>query len=243
MKAVLLVLSDPESSTRESEYNDWYDNRHIPEVLTLPGYISATRFRSFPELTGIKQRYLALYELDVRDIAHLQQISDDHLQRIVDGRLWRPPDDDRTVRTMFYVEVSPRQVSKLEQSETPSGVFLAFAAPSSPDRDAELNRWYDTEHLPDVLELPGFTAAQRYATTNINMSGEPWITENPYLAIYEHMHTTAASYGAAFGKIRERIAAGTVKMTDAIASNSLTAVYHRISDYIERSDAQTSPCV
>ena len=37
-----------------------------------------------------------------------------------------------------------------------------------------------------------------------------------------------AAYGAAFGQIRDRIAAGTVIMTDAIAPNSLMAVYRRI---------------
>jgi len=85
-----------------------------------------------------------------------------------------------------------------------------------------------------VLDLPGFTAAQRYTTTDINMVGQPWVSENPLLTVYEHMHNDQDAYGAAFGKIRERIAAGTVKMTDAIAPNSLMAVYHRISDRITK---------
>ena len=114
----------------------------------------------------------------------------------------------------------------------PNGVFLAYAAPASAASAAELDRWYDQQHLPDVLDLPGFTAAQRYTKTDINMVGQPWVSENALLTVYEHMHSTEDAYGSAFGKIRERIAAGTVIMTDAIAPNSLMTVYHRISDRI-----------
>jgi hypothetical protein len=64
------------------------------------------------------------------------------------------------------------------------------------------------------------------------MVGQPWVTENAYLTVYEHQHDTEDAYNASFGTIRERIAAGTVVMTDSIAPNSLMAVYHRISDRI-----------
>jgi hypothetical protein len=30
-------------------------------------------------------------------------------------------------------------------------------------RDAEFNEWYDAEHVPDVLALPGFVRAERFA--------------------------------------------------------------------------------
>ena len=29
-------------------------------------------------------------------------------------------------------------------------------------REAEFNEWYDKTHLPDILEVPGFTTANRY---------------------------------------------------------------------------------
>jgi len=33
-------------------------------------------------------------------------------------------------------------------------------------REKELNDWYDTIHLPDILETPGFVRATRYENTN-----------------------------------------------------------------------------
>lgn len=232
MKAVLIVLTNPATPDVDAAYNDWYTNIHVPDVLAVPGYMSAIRYKAFPSWQPIPQQYLTIYDLEVDDAAHIQRISDEHMRRISAGEMRRSPEgamDRGTMRAMYYLERSRRQTSKLTNADIPNGVFLAYAAPESSERMAELDHWYDTQHLPDVLDLPGFSAAQRYTTTDINMVGQPWISENPLLTVYEHMHVDEEAYGAAFGKIRERIAAGTVKMTDAIAPNSLMAVYHRIS--------------
>ena len=191
----------------EAEFNDRYMT-HLGEVLAISGYVRATRYRSFPELTSLEQRYLTIYELDVRDQRHLEETAEEHRRRVIDGEMCRPPDDDSVVRTMYYVEQSPRRLAAGVTDRTPAGVFLAFAAPTSPECDGELNDWYDNVHLADVLDLPGFTAAQRYTSTGLDLAGEPWITEAPYLAVYEHTHPNAAAYGAAFAKFGEGIAAG-----------------------------------
>ena len=39
-----LVLSNAVDG-RDDEYNDWYTNRHLPDVAATPGFVSATRFR------------------------------------------------------------------------------------------------------------------------------------------------------------------------------------------------------
>ncbi|NMH98228.1 DUF4286 family protein [Pseudonocardia acidicola] len=49
-------------------------------------------------------------------------------------------------------------------------------------KDAEFNEWYDTVHLPDVLKVDGFVAAQRYRAEP-SVHGE--LPEFPYLAIYQ----------------------------------------------------------
>lgn len=65
-----------------------------------------------------------------------------------------------------------------------STVFLAFAEPTSGDDDA-FNEWYDTIHLPEVVAVPGFVAAQRF---RYDKSGDRPGQDPPshrYLAIYE----------------------------------------------------------
>ena len=43
-KGVMVVQTGCEPG-REDEYNDWYSNTHIPEVLAVPGFVGARRFK------------------------------------------------------------------------------------------------------------------------------------------------------------------------------------------------------
>jgi hypothetical protein len=62
-KGVMVVQSGP-AEGREDEYHDWYENVHIPEVLAVPGFVGARRFRA---LDG--DHWLTIYEIDSDDIA------------------------------------------------------------------------------------------------------------------------------------------------------------------------------
>lgn len=61
-------------------------------------------------------------------------------------------------------------------------LFLVFTRPAD-GQEAEYNRWYDEQHLADVLRAKGFTAAQRYRLSP--QMGTPEGAAPPYLAIYE----------------------------------------------------------
>jgi hypothetical protein len=43
-----------------------------------------------------------------------------------------------------------------------SGIFLVLSRPTSPEDEVEFNRWYDENHVPDSLLLPGFVKARRF---------------------------------------------------------------------------------
>jgi len=61
-------------------------------------------------------------------------------------------------------------------------IFAVFTAPVEGQED-EYNRWYDEQHLSDVLRVPGVVAAQRYDLAHPGPGGaEP---AHRYLAIYE----------------------------------------------------------
>jgi hypothetical protein len=61
VRAVLYVETRPASPEREDEYNRWYDEVHLGEVVGLTGVTGARRY-STPEGS-----YVALYDLDVDD--------------------------------------------------------------------------------------------------------------------------------------------------------------------------------
>lgn len=62
----------------EAEFNRWYSESHVPNLLKVPGYISGMRFRLVddPALTHLKMgaRYLALYE--IQSMASVPHIAD-----------------------------------------------------------------------------------------------------------------------------------------------------------------------
>lgn len=71
-KGIMVVQSDPAEPSREDEYNDWYDNTHVPEICAVPGFVSARRYKVHrPAADGDgwpAQAYLAIYEIDADDL-------------------------------------------------------------------------------------------------------------------------------------------------------------------------------
>jgi hypothetical protein len=59
--------------------------------------------------------------------------------------------------------------------------ILVVVSNPTPGNEAEYNRWYSEQHLPDVLRVPGFVAAQRFKLGMDSANSLP----GPYLAIYE----------------------------------------------------------
>lgn len=70
-KYTFVVLTNP-TPGKEAEYNKWYNEQHIPDVLNVPGFVAAQRFRLADAQMTDKapvHRYLALYEIETDDLA------------------------------------------------------------------------------------------------------------------------------------------------------------------------------
>ena len=66
-KYTFVVLSNPTTPGQEAEYNEWYNKIHIPDVLNVPGFVAAQRFKLAEAQFGDgphAHRYLALYEIE-----------------------------------------------------------------------------------------------------------------------------------------------------------------------------------
>jgi len=75
-KGVLVVQTAPISPERTQEYHDWYNETHLPEVLSIPGFVQARRFR-LVDATGATaagssaslMENLAIYEVEADDLS------------------------------------------------------------------------------------------------------------------------------------------------------------------------------
>lgn len=57
----------------------------------------------------------------------------------------------------------------------PKGIMLVHSRPASPEELETYERWYDDEHIPEMLAVDGFTSARRLRADD----GES------YLVVYE----------------------------------------------------------
>lgn len=100
--------------------------------------------------------------------------------------------------------------------------FVAFTN-SVDGREDEFNRWYDQQHVPDVLDVPGFVSAQRFVCADSQLGS----VAHKYMTIYEieteNLEETLAAFGA-------RAQEGKIVMTDAVdRANAAMCVYQPMS--------------
>jgi hypothetical protein len=66
-----LVMTRAETGTDE-EFNRWYDRQHLADVLAVPGFVSARRFKVLTAATlgsgePPQWQYVAIYEMECED--------------------------------------------------------------------------------------------------------------------------------------------------------------------------------
>ena len=87
----LVVFTNPVEG-RDGEYNDWYTNTHLGDVLRIPGVVGAQRFRRSEAQRDngpFPWGYLAIYECETDDInsviRELKQRGGTDLMRMTDS--------------------------------------------------------------------------------------------------------------------------------------------------------------
>jgi hypothetical protein len=72
-----IVFSRFPDSVTEDEFNEWYD-AHLPEILSIPGFVSAQRYRLDPVVVDddvpVRYRFMALYEIEGDPDALLEEM-------------------------------------------------------------------------------------------------------------------------------------------------------------------------
>lgn len=152
---------------REEELNDWYNLEHLDQVTALPGFVRARRYR----VDDAPLKYLAWYET-----------VDEHVESGPDFRaiVDQPSPWSLRMRKLYGENRERmnfrlmRDVGEIPKTDTP---WLYIVHTDIPDDIVdEYNEWYDKEHLPRLVTVPGVVRARRYTAT----AGNP-----RYLTAYE----------------------------------------------------------
>lgn len=183
---VILVVAVDVEAEAEADFNRWYDDQHIGDVLDCPGWLWGTRYKS----TEGSPHYLAIYGMASEAAMwtpERQSIKTfgrfwSHVESYW-GRIYRPIHHDRH-GTPFSTQGSPIEVSASEKSgpKAPGhrapmteDIISVVGVDVESGVEEEFNRWYDGKHVREVLDCPGWKWGTRYKSTG----------ESPnYLAIY-----------------------------------------------------------
>lgn len=72
-KYLFVTYTDCADHSREDEFDDWYNNVHVPDMLETPGMISATRWENVFPKGNNRRKYIALYEFETDDIVKFDE--------------------------------------------------------------------------------------------------------------------------------------------------------------------------
>lgn len=116
---ILLVFSNP-TDGREEEFNRWYSEHHLDEILAIEGFKKAQRFeladaKMTRDTPAAPYRYLALYEiedgqLERADSALFELARTERAEAEAAGRtpkLVMSPSMDKDLRTWWFRSVTP----------------------------------------------------------------------------------------------------------------------------------------
>src|SRR5882672_2064678 len=247
-----LVMSDPLPG-REFDFNDGYQNMHMGDLVQLPGWTGAQRFRLVPEIMPrhtqalFRRGNLIIWDQEGDDLGRLQSES---RAAIAGGksRLIRGFDysADGPVSTTYQV-IGPRTtrpdgrkpfIPDAADNKTPRPnryIRLDFVEPVSgagtTDFEAAL-----AKEVSDVLALPGFMAAQRFRlATPPPGAAPPRLKFTRYLVIWETEGSNAQGLQDALVAATK---AGQVKTLAADPATAQSSWWVTTSPFINKDDFQ-----
>jgi hypothetical protein len=220
------VFSDA-ADGRDSEFNEWYDTRHIPEILAgVPAFVAAQRFRcsEHQRSTAIPcpWRYLAIYELETDDLADAYSAMD----TLRDAGQLTPHDGTLAPGNVAwtYTELWPQlaQTEEAAASKPTLGTkrheFVILTDPTD-GREDDFLRWYEA-HIPEILDnYPGLTTGHLFRAAPQQRTGQA--PDWRYLALYALEADDVAEYFA----IEPRGLEGMTKPDGALAARPAQWVF------------------
>ncbi len=173
------------SAERAAEFERWYTEEHLRDVLAAPGIRAGRLFECAPVdfASPSEFNYLTLYEIEAAaafetpEIRKLAESPSEWTRRVA---------FDLPMDSTNYAALSPPPGS----IATAAGVVAADHQPignavlhaltdCDPDNAEEFQRWYDEEHVPHLLCAPGVFSARRFRAEGAGVVGFP------FLALYE----------------------------------------------------------
>ena len=169
---IFLVYTDVDPHV-EDEFNAWYNTEHLPELLSLPGFLDAARYVA----SKGTPKYLAVYELASADALKSAEFQKWRANPSPWSRRISPTVIGKNVTRAIGQQIFPASVEMPERGMAPALQIGRMSVPESADR--EWNEWYNGEYVPGYRKVPGVIYARRFRVVE---------GETGYTTVYEFEH-------------------------------------------------------
>ena len=171
---LMMVMADVPAEL-EDEFNRWYNEEHIADLLAVPGVLNAARYVA---ING-GPKYLACYELESPSV-----VDTDALQRFVkQPSPWSQRVAGNRIATNYvrnvYQMIYPADLIPAEAEADMAPVLQIGRMDIPSSYEEEFNDWYNTVYVPNYCRVPGVIRVRRFVVS----VGEP-----KYVTVYEFEH-------------------------------------------------------
>ena len=166
---VFVALTNCKDEAVEEDYNRWYNDEHVVHCVGSGAYYTVSRWERITPDPWMR-KFLAFYETAWEDPLAAADYLINHLRH--DGsyiRFYIHPQLHQSWDVAYkYIgpDVHVPGAPWSKPAKKTRGLLLLFAQCADPAREADFNKWYDTVHIPDVLETPGVIAGHRFHNPN-----------------------------------------------------------------------------
>jgi hypothetical protein len=183
---------------QETEFNRWYDHQHAPDVVAVPGFVTAQRYvAADPQLRNspLPSKYLVVYKVVTDDLAAVQaEVS----RRLATKMTVMSPTfkGASNAPSGYYKTISPMIPHRGDQPLKPKGKAdtyyqFVFSNPVPGTSENEFNTWYEKTHAVEVVSSPNWIEAQRGQLMNPRV--RPGQTTYNYLVAFRIVTDNLAS--------------------------------------------------
>ena len=154
---LLMVWCDVPAD-KEAEFNRWYNQEHLAERMSVPGFLSCARY----EAVKGGPKHLAVYELEspgILQTAAYKKVAENPTD-------WTRRAGPNAVATTFirnvYGLIHPAALSP-SAAQSVLAPALQLGRMDVPEGiEADWNTWYNTIYVPNYEKVPGVVRGRRY---------------------------------------------------------------------------------
>ena len=160
---------------KEHDFNRWYNEEHLAELMAVPGVLNAARY----EAVQNGPKHLACYELESSAVVDTDAFKRIRREPTEWSRRAAPSVVATTYVRNIYEMIYPTTLSSEIESNTMAPALQIGRMDIPADIEADWNEWYSTVYVPNYEKVTGVIRGRRFQA----VSGEP-----KYLTVYEFDH-------------------------------------------------------